>query len=304
MPPKRTPLVKPAAMVKLPPMSSVRHTIAAEVHKLVGTGTREAGAGRPSGDAGLMGPDGVAWRVHGDFTTMMTGGVAALLMQMLHPHALAGVWDHSNFRGDMLGRLRRTAQFIAGTTYGSTAEATRLIDTINRIHARVHGALPDGTAYSATDPAVLTWVHVAGASSFLAAYRRYREPGLSRAAQDRYYAEVAEVARRLGATNVPGSARAIEAYLRAMRPQLRVDARTRDVAAALLSQSAALPSAMLGELMLQSGIDLLPPWAGDLHGLRVPLHKKPLIRAGTQGIGGVLRWALAAPPQPDGAAAG
>src|SRR5207237_10791125 len=114
---------------------------------------------RPPGDDGLFGPGSVGWKVHGDFPAMMMGGVAALLMQMLHPAALAGVWDHSNFRRDMQGRLRRTAQFIAGTTFGSTAHARQLIDRVRRIHARVDGVLEDGTPYTADDPEVLTWVH-------------------------------------------------------------------------------------------------------------------------------------------------
>src|SRR3546814_1166840 len=82
------------------------------------------------------------------------------LLQMLHPGVLAGVWDHSNFRSDMLGRLRRTAQFISGTTYGSREQALALISRVKAIHDHVHGQLPDGTPYSAHDPDLLTWVHV------------------------------------------------------------------------------------------------------------------------------------------------
>lgn len=88
---------------------------------------------------GLFGPNSVAWRVHGDVTTMMVGGVAALLLQMLHPAVLAGVWDHSGFRDDMLGRLRRTARFIALTTYGSQDEAEQVIAHVRSIHAGVKG---------------------------------------------------------------------------------------------------------------------------------------------------------------------
>ena len=86
----------------------------------------------PPGDPGLFGPDAVCWRVHGDFPAMLAGGVSALLLQALHPLALAGVWDHSTFRTDMQGRLGRTAQFIAGTTYGSRADAMRLIERVRR----------------------------------------------------------------------------------------------------------------------------------------------------------------------------
>jgi uncharacterized protein (DUF2236 family) len=121
---------------------------------------------------------------------MLIGGITALLLQMLHPKALAGVWDHSGFRDDMIGRLNQTARYIAGTTYGSTAEAEKLLDRVKAVHDRVHGTLPDGSSYSANDPHLLTWVHVAEVGSFLEAYLRYCEPGLSPSDQDRYFSEV------------------------------------------------------------------------------------------------------------------
>ena len=101
---------------------------------------------------GLFGPHSVAWRVHGDVTSMLVGGIAALLLQMLHPAVLAGVWDHSNFQTDLHGRLRRTARFIALTTYGGRAEAETAIARVRRIHESVQGLLANGTAYSANDP--------------------------------------------------------------------------------------------------------------------------------------------------------
>src|SRR5471032_252009 len=96
----------------------------------------------PPGDPGLFGPDAICWKVHADFTSMMTGGVSALLLQALHPIALAGVWDHSTFRTDILGRLRRTATFIAGTTYGTRADALTLIQRVKTIHEKVKGTAP------------------------------------------------------------------------------------------------------------------------------------------------------------------
>ncbi len=250
---------------------------------------------RPAGDDGLFGPDSASWQVHGDFTAMMIGGVSALLLQMLHPAVLAGVWDHSGFRDDMAGRLKRTARFIAATTYGSTESAEAMIARVRRVHGFVRGTLPDGTPYSADDPALLTWVHVAEARSFLAAYVRYRDPGFSGARQDLYFTEMAGLARRLGATGVPTSRAEVEAYLQRMRPALRVDARTRDVAGVLLGQPAPnLASRPLQRILLQSGVDLLPGWARTMHGLRVPLREKVALRAGAMGAGTVLRWALAA----------
>ncbi len=289
-------------------MADMRSRIADEVHKLVSTGSAATRLARLPDDPGIVPANGAAWRVHADFAAMMVGGVAALLLQMLHPAALAGVWDHSNFRKDTLGRLRRTAQYIAATTFGGTDFATGQIDRVRRIHDRVDGTLPDGTPYSANDPAVLTFVHVAGAHNFLAAFMRYRDPGFSRADQDRYFAETAVVAQHLGATEVPQTARGVEAYLRAIRPQLRADARSRDVAAALLAQPAGVGAAApVNRILIEAGIDLLPDWAADMHGLRIPAYRKPFIRAGTLGTSAVLRWALTgdaerranARPQPD-----
>ena len=274
-------------------MADLRDTIQTQVHRLVGFGDGGVDLTRPPGDDGLFGPGSAAWTVHGDFTAMMTGGVAALLLQMLHPGALAGVWDHSNFRRDMLGRLRRTAQFISGTTYGATATAETLIAKVRRIHDRVAGTLPDGTPYSANDPALLTWVHVAEVASFLAAHRRYRDPAFPAAEQDRYLAEYAVVAEKLGATGVPKTRAALDAYLIAIRPQLRVDHRTREVARALLRQRpASLAMAPAQTVLMEGGIDLLPDWAARMHGLDRPPLGKPAVRAGVAGLGSVLRWAL------------
>lgn len=278
-------------------MDLVRRTIANQVRQLVGANASEPQLDLTRGDAGLFGPDSVCWRVHGDFTTMMIGGVAALLLQMLHPGPLAGVWDHSNFRTDMAGRLRRTARFIAGTTFGSTDQAVALIDRVRAVHAQVRGVTPEGEPYSADDPQLLTWVHVAEVSMFLAAHRRYRHRPLSTADQDRYFAETAIVARRLGATDVPVTRRAVEAYLQAMRPSLRVDDRTRAVAEAVLRQRGPTPAfAPVAPVIFRAAQDLLPDWAAQMHGYRG--GSQAPIGLGVRGLGAVLRWSL-----PDGAEA-
>lgn len=242
---------------------------------------------------GLFGRRAVAWRVHGDVTSMMVGGVAALLLQMLHPAVLAGVWDHSNFRHDMLGRLRRTARFISLTTYGGPDDAQNAIARVRAVHGNVRGTLPDGTPYSADDPDLLAWVHVTEAICFLAAWRRYAEPAMSRADQDRYFAEVAVVAHGLGAGDVPSSLAEAHAYMESMRPRLRADRRTREVADILLHHSpqhwAALP---IQQLTFQASIDLLPEWARRMHGLKPSTLTRPIVYGGTLGVAEVLRWAF------------
>lgn len=204
-------------------MESVRRHIESQVLSLTGLAVGGVDFESPKGDPGLFGPDAACWKVHGDFSSMMIGGIGALLLQMLHPLALAGVWDHSNFRDDLLGRLRRTGQFISATTYGPLADAERLIERVRRIHESVIGQLPDGTPYSASDPDLLTWVHVAEVSSFLKSYLRYLNPDLPGSEQDRYYSEIALVAERLGARAVPRDRQQIAAYLEgdASTPALR-----------------------------------------------------------------------------------
>ncbi len=262
-------------------------------HLTTGSGPR-LDYSSPPGDPGLFGADAVCWKVHADFTAMMTGGISALLLQALHPLALAGVWDHSSFRTDILGRLRRTATFIAGTTYGSRADALALIERVKQIHLGVSGTAPDGRPYRASDPALLTWVHVAEVSSFLAAHLRYVNRALPRAAQDQYYAEMARIAHMLGATEVPSSCAEIDAYLLAMQPQLVASERTQEVVRILMEMPAPRPAMRpAGALMRHAGIDLLPPWAQDMLGFsRFARARRALVQPGIRVVAPVLRWAL------------
>ncbi|PLZ03316.1 histidine kinase [Burkholderia sp. WAC0059] len=272
----------------------LRMTLADSVtHLTTGSGPR-LDYSSPPGDPGLFGPEAVCWKVHADFTSMMAGGISALLLQALHPLALAGVWDHSTFRTDILGRLRRTATFIAGTTYGSRADALALIERVKQIHLGVTGTAPDGRPYRASDPALLTWVHVAEVSSFLTAYLRYVNPSLPGAAQDRYYEETARIARMLGAPDAPTSCRQIETYLLAMQPELVASDRTREVVRILMNVPA--PRASLrpaGMLMRHAAIDLLPPWAQRMLGFgRFAGVRHLLVQPGIRTVAPVLRWAL------------
>ncbi len=283
----------------MPPRSAiedVRRLIQGQVRQLFGAGEGHATPPpeeEPAGDAGLFGPDSACWKVHGDFTSMMIGGVAGLLLQMLHPMALAGVWDHSSFSRDIPGRLRRTAQFIAATTYGSTAAAEAQIARVRAIHDQVHGTLRDGRPYSANDPALLTWVHSAGAACFLEAYLRHRDPQFPREMQGLYFAETAAIAERLGARGVPVTRDGIEAYLERMRPGLRCDYRTREVVRALLSQKGRNPAvASFGRLAAEAAKELLPGWAAEMHGFHPAAARRTAVGLGVVATGAALRWAL------------
>jgi uncharacterized protein (DUF2236 family) len=270
----------------------LKAAIAGQVVAMFNDRSRAETPVQKSADA-LFGPGSAMWRVHGDVTTMMVGGMASLLLQMLHPSALAGVWDHSNFRNDMSGRLRRTARFIAMTTYGPAADAEAAIARVRRIHDAVSGHLPDGTHYRASDPRLLAWVHVTEASSFLAGWLRYGDPAMPGDQQDRYFAEIARIGRALGADPVPESRREARRLIESMRPELRYDARTAEMAALLMATPAASAAAEpVQALARQAAIDLLPGWAQRLHGFRASGVARPLVRAGTRGVAQTLRWAF------------
>ena len=238
--------------------------------------------------------DSVAWRVNGDIVTMMIGGVSGLLLQMLHPAVLAGVWDHSDFRADMHGRLRRTAKFIAVTTYDHAERGQAAIDKVRSIHDKLGGHLPDGTAYRVSDPALLAWVHVTEITSFLDAWVRYAEPGMRAADQDAYIAEMARIAHALGADPVPTNRAEAQALIQSMRPQLKADARTFEVAQLVLRQRVGgAAEDFTGGLIMAAGADLLPDWARQMHGLpTAPVSK----RAAVRGVQRLLDWVYTGSP--------
>ncbi|VAG18982.1 Uncharacterized protein conserved in bacteria [Klebsiella aerogenes] len=271
-------------------MTSIRGMIESQVLGLTGMALKEIDFENPKGEPGLFGPRSAIWQVHGDFTSMLCGGISALLLQMLHPLALAGVWDHSRFREDIFGRLRRTSQFISATTFGTTDDAERLIAKVQGIHQRISGVTPDGRPYRASDPALLTWVHVAECSSFMASHLRYKRTIVTAARQEQYYREAAEVARRLGAEDIPETPRQVAEYLQDMRPQLRCDERTQEVAQVLLTTR--LPGRLsrpVGRWMMVAGIDLLPDWAQQMLAIPINPLQRRTARVAVNGVARVLR---------------
>jgi uncharacterized protein (DUF2236 family) len=219
---------------------------------------------QPPGAPGLFAPDSATWQIHADFAGMLSGGLCALMLQTLHPAALAGVWDHSNFREDLVGRLRRTTNFVAATSYATEADAQRLIERVRRIHAKVRGHTETGEPYSADDPALLTWVHVTEAYGFLHGYRRYAGP-VPRLDADRYYEETRVVAEALGAREVPCSEAQVAAYFAGVQPQLAFTERSRTVLQILQQMTLPVPLPGLSrDLFLGAGAALLPDWANEL----------------------------------------
>lgn len=248
---------------------------------------------RPAGDPGLLGPDSVTWRVHADPPGMLMGGFASLMLQSLHPLAMAGVVQHSDFRTDPVGRLNRTVAYVLATTYGSTVAAEKLIARVRRIHPLVHGFADDGRPYRADDPELLTWVHIAEVRCFLAGYEAFGAPPLTAAERDQYYWETARLARRLGADDVPETAAEVAAYLKRMRPELRATPAALEGIHFITSYGRSPQERAAIRILMNGAAALLPPWA------RQPLEfgrpesvvrwiDRPLAQAAGRG----LRWAV------------
>lgn len=172
-------------------------------------------------------------RVHGD-ASMFVGGLRALLLQSLHPLAMAGVAAHSGYRGDPWGRLQRTSTFIAVTTFGTADDAERAVAAVRAVHERVRGRAADGRPYRASDPELLRWVHVAETQSFLVAHQSFGRDPLDAQGCDEYVAQAAVVGRALGVVDVPLTRRELDAAVERYRPALSLTPAALDAARFLL----------------------------------------------------------------------
>jgi len=242
--------------------------------------------------------DAVVRLVHGDLPAMMIGGLASLFFEMLHPHTMAGVAQHSRYREDALGRVLQTANFITHTTYGSRESAQAAIERVRAIHERVRGVADDGQAYRASDEHLLGWIHCAGVSMFLAAYREFGAHPFSDADADRYVAEGAVVARALGVSVPPMTVAELRSVVDSYRPELRLttDAvAARDFIARGVVRGAHQKAAY--RLVVASSLSLLEPWAQDLLGVPSrPVLARTVVRPATRALNVVVRQAI--PPVP------
>lgn len=248
----------------------------------------------PPGDPGLFGPDAMAWRVHAHFTAMMVGGLSSLVVQALHPRALAAVWDHSDFRTRLKARLGRTAFFVAATTYGSRAMALQSIERVNAIHARAVGTDLQGRPYAANEPELIRWVHLVEVTSFLAAYQHLACTPLRSAQCDRYIAEMTEVGHRLGAEDLPRTWGASHEALRAYDDQLVFDARTRETVHCIETYPTEPPDRPFMALVMRAAFDLMPDWALQRMGRhRASGVQMQCTRRALQWAGQPVEWMLA-----------
>jgi uncharacterized protein (DUF2236 family) len=217
-----------------------------------------------------FGPDSAIQRVHSD-ASMFVGGMRALLLQSLHPLAMAAVDQHSGYRGDPWGRLQRTSTFLAETTFGTIEDADRAVRIVRAVHGRIRGTAPDGRPYAASDPHLLRWVHVAEIDSFLRAHDRYGARRLDAGGRDAYVSETAHVARALGAVDVP------ETVAELVRPPVPLAVR-----------------APYG-LLAAAAVGMMPRWTRlPLRLPYLPLTEATAVRTSGVVVTSAIRWAMGA----------
>jgi uncharacterized protein (DUF2236 family) len=235
-------------------------------------------------------------QVHND-CSMFVGGITAVLLQSVHPLAMAAVADHSGYRGDPWGRLRRTTHFIAATTFGTQAYAAAEIAKVRAIHEHITGTAPDGRPYAASDPHLLRWVHVAEITAFLSAYAAYGGGPLDQAGRDAYVTDMARVAIELGVPDPPRTQAEVAATLEEYRPELAGTPQAREAARFLMGEPP-LPLIIrpVYASLAAAAVSLLPPWTRRelrLHSL--PVAEAVLVRPAGRLAVKAIRWGISAP---------
>jgi uncharacterized protein (DUF2236 family) len=236
-------------------------------------------------------------RVHGD-SSMFIGGIRALLLQSLHPLAMAAVAGHSGYRGDPWGRLQRTSYFLAVTTFGRVGDAQEAIGRVRAIHQRVTGTAPDGRPYAASDPHLLTWVHIAEADSFLRAHSRFGAHPLDQPERDAYVADLARIGAALGVPEPPRTEAELAERIAQYRPELAATVQAREAARFLLLNP---PLPVIARppygVLAAAAVSLLPGWARrPLRLPYLPVAEAAVVRPAGHALVHAIRWAITAPP--------
>jgi uncharacterized protein (DUF2236 family) len=225
-------------------------------------------------DLGLFGPKSMAWRVIGN-PVALVGGLRSLLIQSLHPLAMAGVANHSDYQKRPIDRLRGTASYVAATTFGTTEQAYAAAERVRRIHQKVRGIdRVTGKPYSADDPDTQLWVHCVEWHSFLAAHRAFGRDPMTLAEQDQFIAEGARVASLLGVPEaiVPGSIAQMRAYFARVRGELCLSEAAREALDFVLSPPVKMKNLAFQlpmRMNARAALTIMPRYLRKLAGLEV-----------------------------------
>ena len=231
---------------------------------------------RPLGEAALVPPDSTSWRIFKNPIALLVGGMAAVILELAEPAVRTGVWKHSTFITDPMGRLRRTGLAAMVTVYGARSIALPMIERVVRMHARVIGETPAGEAFSANDARLLTWVHATASFGFGEAYSRYVSP-LGPQEFNALYREAVPASHLYGAVDAPGSEAELRALFESMRGRLEASAIVFEFLK-IMRGTRALPAPLrwLQPLLVRAAVDMIPQWVREClgltaaHGLRSP----------------------------------
>jgi uncharacterized protein (DUF2236 family) len=251
--------------------------------------------GGEPGDPGLAGgPTSVSWEIHGDLASLVVAGTGAILMEVLHPSVMAGVYTQSSYRTEPLRRARNTLGYVLRTTFGNTAAATRVIEGVRRVHGRIQGTRPDGVAYRALDPELIAWVHTCIPWAVMTAFDRYARP-LSREEKDRYLAEQAVIGRMGGADWVPETVAELDAYVDRMRGKLGMNEQTLsfiDFLAGRADGGVGWRERLDRWASIRGSMGLMPEWARRLSGTHQPeVVQRLWLRPADRLKAKLVRWA-------------
>jgi uncharacterized protein (DUF2236 family) len=236
-------------------------------------------------DFGLFGPGSMAWRLHRE-PALLVGGLRALMVQALHPLAIAAVADHSDYRSDVWGRYARTTNYVVTTIFGTTRQAEAVGARVREVHVPIHGVdRVTGRPYAADDPHLLLWIHATLVESFLAAYRRFVGP-LEVAEGDRYVAEMVRQAALVGlrSEEVPDTEAGNRRFVDSCRPDLLVTRSALEAVDTVLHPPLTRWRRPFWWVAGQAAISLMPDYALELLGIpRAPAAEaavRPIVRHG------------------------
>lgn len=253
--------------------------------------------GGPAGDPGLAGgPDSLSWRINGDMASVGLAGSAAILMEVLHPSVMHGVFTQSSYKTDPYTRAKNTLGYVLRTTFGNTESATRMIEQVKMVHSRIGGVRADGLAYQALEPELIGWVHTCIPWAIMMAYERYNQP-LSAAQKDQYLKEQAVIGRMGGADWVPESVAELTDYVEQMRPHMAFNDQTLQFLDFLLGRSNEMMTtrrqrfdAMMG---VRGSMMMMPDWARRMTGTWQPRWlDQAVFRPNEHLKAKLVRWAI------------
>ena len=282
-------------------MPSIKDDIVAQIELAGGRHDETDIYGGAAGDLGLTGgPSSLSWEINGDLASVSAAGVGAILMEVLHPSVMHGVFTQSSYRTNPYARSRNTLGYVLRTTFGNTEAAIAVIEKVKQIHGYVNGTRADGVAYRALDPELIAWVHTCIPWAIMMAFDRYNRP-LSWAEKDRYLKEQAVIGRMGGADWVPETVSELEDYVERMRPFMAYNDQTRQFADFLLGTSGDVATTRrqrFESLMgLHGSMMLMPDWARKMTGTHHSKFAERMVLGPNEKLKyRIVRWAVGEMP--------